>query len=1033
MKLEAGVYENIVNGQLRSEINEAEKAEMVCRTENIDEAEMPKMFSEYIASAIRNKLSDEEMTKEAKIDYINKLLNDAKLPEGEQIEGLGEILSSVMTKRQATISRNTERNLNIRPLSGFRTSNLFTGGREGLSLSEEIARDIASSDHICMIVSFLKMSGIRIIINKLREFCEVKGHSLRIITTTYCGITEAKAVEQLAELPNTEIRISYNTSIERLHAKAYIFLRNSGLSTAYIGSSNLSKSAQTDGLEWNIRVTNVENPHIIKSAIATFERYWESSNFEDFAIGGIEKFKKETVCQKESDDKRIKIYTKYSLLPHQKQILDKLEVERKQNGIWRNLVVAATGTGKTVVSAFDYKCFNDKVKGNARLLFVAHREEILDQARRTYRSVLMDFDFGELWVGSNKPQNDLAHLFVSVQTLNSKKEEFCKLGSDYYDYIVIDEAHHSTATSYRNIIDLFKPKILLGLTATPERMDGESLLPDFCGRISAEIRLPKALCEGLLTPFQYLCVTDSVSLKDEGLWQGKSYISSKLSAKLCNKERVSHIILKLKQYLPDETKCRALCFCTDKKHAEFMAKAFVDAGLRAASLTSDNNENERQDLNRKLGSGKINYLFVVDMFNEGVDIPEVDTTLFLRPTESLTIFLQQLGRGLRLSPGKQYLTVLDFVAQANNHYDFASRFRALLTSNDKPISKQVAEGFTMLPPGCSIYMEEKAQQYILENIKGAIYNKTRLERELAGYDHVPTLSEFLASNGQDIRIIYRGDNSWTSLKRAAKKCDDYKDDENTRLFSRRMGSLIHINTPSFIRFIRKVIEQDCHIEPSDTKEEKYSLMLYYSLFQTKLDRTKYNTVYDAIETLRNYPLFVQEISEICDYLMDNLEFNTLEFSEDYKGVELHGCYTKEDIFILFNRQTADKTMQGSASGVFRLDELNTELFFVTLNKSDKDFSPSTLYDDYFISDRLFHWQSQNSDCHARSGQRFINQKSSGRRFILFVREYKKDGYGNTSPFYCMGLIDYISSSGDFPMNIEWRMESAALPRFIQAV
>lgn len=324
---------------------------------------------------------------------------------------------------------------------------------------------------------------------------------MRVITTTYCGVTEAKAVERLAQLPNTEIRISYNTRIERLHAKSYIFERNSGFSTAYIGSSNLSKSAQTDGLEWNIRVTNIENPHIIKTALATFDLYWNSHNFEDFVEGGVEKLYEELRKEKQPNKTLTISLAKFTILPHQKQILDKLIVVREK-GIKRNLIVAATGTGKTVISAFDYKWFTETHPNRNRILFVAHRQEILVQSRNTYRSVLQDANFGDVWVGQYKPVGGIDHLFISVQTFNAKYDEiFHSLPSDYYDYIVIDEAHHLVADSYRKILTHFKPELLIGLTATPERMDGVSLLPDFDNQISAEIRLPMALDEGLLTPF----------------------------------------------------------------------------------------------------------------------------------------------------------------------------------------------------------------------------------------------------------------------------------------------------------------------------------------------------------------------------------------------------------------------------------------------------------------------------------------------------------------------------------------------------
>lgn len=1032
MALKEGVYENLINEELKKKIEEARQTDMVCKRDDIDKAEASEMLAEYVARVVKEKIGDEDMPVEEKIGYVNNILRALDRDDkGELISDDSMYLSAVVSK-QREAEREASHSSAIRPLSGFRVSNLFTGGQSALSLGDEIMRDIASADSILMIVSFLKMTGIRIIIEGLRKFCSVEGHTLKIITTTYCGVTEGKAVEQLSELPNTEIRISYNTEIERLHAKSYIFLRNSGFNTAYIGSSNLSKSAQTDGLEWNIRVTNVENPHIIKTAVATFERYWASPNFEDFKIGGLEKFNERLNIEKRPRGE-IALYQRYTLLPHQKQILDKLSVERKVNDNYRNLIVAATGTGKTVISAFDYQRVKREMGGQCRLLFVAHRQEILKQSLNTFRSVLGDYNFGELWVGDNRPTNGLDHLFVSVQTFNANKQTLKDVGENYYDYIVVDEAHHIAADSYREIANFFRPKIFIGLTATPERMDGQSLLPDFGNKISAEIRLPRALDEGLLTPFQYLCITDSADLSDEEIWKNGKYVTSMLSAKLSTNERVDLIVNKLRQYLPDETECRALCFCTDKHHAEFMAEGFRRYGLRAASLTSDNNDETRRNLNKQLADGKINYLFVVDIFNEGVDIPEVDTALFLRPTESLTIFLQQLGRGLRLSAGKDYLTVLDFVAQANKSYDFASRFRALSTRPDKNIKDQIDKGPFFLPTGCNILMEQKAKEYILQNVTGAIYNTKRLTNELRQFSKTPTLSEFVEAIGQDVRLIYKGNNCWTSLKREAEKCE-YEDDDMTRLLTKKMVSLVHVNTPDYIAYIRKFIQDDCVASHGDVVEERYALMLYYGLFQESLIKTGYNSIYEALETLRGYPLFVEEIGELCDYLADHLECETFPVSYNYPGLMLNGVYTREEVFMILGRQTPYKKMQGSASGVFDLkDKYNTELFFVTINKSDKDFSPTTQYNDYFISDRKFHWQSQNTDSHDGKGQRFVRQKENGKHFLLFVRESVKDGYGQTCPFYCVGLVDYISSHGDRPMNIEWSLEQPALPKFIAAV
>jgi len=1033
--LKKGIYEHIINRHIKNQIERTHANNMNCLQQSIDEAESPQMLANYLANAIRQKLNEIE-NQQDRVNMVNHILMEAGLMDEMQIVEPNDLLTEVMTSQQYTLQSQSNTKT-IRPVSGFRVSNLFTGGNSTLSLGEEIRREIASADEICFIVSFLKVSGVRILLDDLKKFTQKEGSRLRIITTTYCGATQAKAIEQLAVLPNTEIRISYNTDIERLHAKSYIFVRNSGMNTAYIGSSNLSKSAQTEGLEWNIRVTSVENPHIIKTALATFEMYWNSPNFEDFHIGGIEKFNEEIHRNAFQGQSEEFVYQRFTILPHQKQILDKLQVEREVNHNFRNLVVAATGTGKTVISAFDYLNFTRK-NSRSRILFTAHREEILNQSLNTYRSVIGDANFGSLWVGEHRPkdESEFENLFISIAMFNSKFEElFERLGADFYDYIVIDEAHHSKADSYRKLFTHFRPKILIGLTATPERMDGRDLRPDFGGRISAEIRLPQALQAGLLTPFQYLCVTDNTDLTDESLWSGNKYNKDRLGSKLCNKERVANIVNALHKYLADEYTCRALCFCANIQHAEFMAEQLKLYGFVAECLTGETPMKTREELTKKLRDGSIHYLCVVDVFNEGVDIPEVDTVLFLRPTDSLTVFLQQLGRGLRLSVGKSELTVLDFVAQANRKYDFASRFRALTLNPEKNIKRQIEDGFTFLPHGCSIVMEKKARQYILDNIQSAIYNKNRIEHEIRSYtDCIPTISQFLEENGQDIRLLYKGDNCWTSLKRDAGKIS-YNDDNITRRLTKGMSNLIHHNTTNFLHFIENFLNgNDEYMNPEN---KAYTLMLYYDLYNCKIEKSGFNDIYAALSIIHNEKCkhFKQEIKEIIAYALENLKYKTKPLGIDFCPlIELYGSYTREEIFTLVGKQTESVKMQGNASGAFHLNLDNASLLFVTLNKSDKDFSPTTQYKDYVINENFFHWQTWPKDSHNNEGgQRYINQKQTNRKIILFVREDKKDGYGNTCPFHCFGLVDYVSSHGDFPMNVTWKLEEPVMPYYVKAL
>lgn len=1037
MKLHPGIYERLISLQVKQAMAEAERNDLHCHKESIDSAEAPGLLAHYIADRLRSLLSEANLSLQEQFDIANKLLIQMGANEEELLTDAKEILSFVATSQQNTRMKVTQK-VPSRPLSGFRTSTLFTGGQSELSLYSEIQREIASADEICIIVSFLRLSGIRLLMDKLREFCQQPHHRLRIITTTYCGITEARALEQLAELPRTEIRISYNTKIERLHAKAYIFLRDSEHSTAYIGSSNLSRAAQTDGLEWNVRVTQAENPEIIKSAKATFERYWESDQFEDYRLGGRRKFEEELQLQRSpAGALELQAYQRYQLLPHQKAILDRLQVERQELGLLRNLLVAATGTGKTVISAFDYKYFREKHPDRHRLLFVAHREEILKQALQTYRSVLGDRNFGELWVGSYRPTQQLDHLFLSVASLKNNLELFRQQGLDFYDFLVIDEAHHAAAESYRPLVTEFRPLILLGLTATPERMDGQSLLPDFGNRVSAEIRLPQALQEGLLTPFQYFGIADSVELDDAELWSGGKYLKGKLSERLQDQERLALIVTTLQRYLPDEHACRALCFCTDIAHARFMAEGLRHYGLKAAVLTSQASEDERKQLRTALAEGKINYLCTVDLFNEGVDIPEVDTILFLRPTESLTIFLQQLGRGLRLSPGKDYLTVLDFVARSNKDYDFSSRFRALCLRGDRKIKEQVEQGFTDLPLGCSIYLERKAQEHILDQIRQATFRQARLISQLRAYSFIPTLGTFLEDTGIDLRQIYRW-KGWTALKAHAGKAPFLPDEPRIRGIAERIGNLAHINSVRHIRYIQRLLSSPSDIySQSDISEEEqrqqqhFKLMLYYNLFVQEPAKLGYESIDQALLLLEHYPTLKEEILELLSYQLQQLQHVTSPLGQGLpSGLELYGRYSREEVFILFDRQTESKSMRGFIGGTFDIPEMNLELIFVTLNKSDKLFSPSTLYDDYFISEHRFHWQSPNKLSHSNAGERYPKQAESGRRFLLFVRESTRDSFQITQPYTCLGLMRYLASAGDFPMNIEWELLSPALPAFL---
>lgn len=1029
--MKTGVYENLIYTALERKLQSLPD-NLEARKMNIDKPEASKFFTNYLSHLLSSVLSDDRFFDNElirKIEFVNKMVryieNDWNPDWKDDLIVNGDkLLSGIIDKTGLTPEQIKKRD-SYRPVSGFTVSSLFTGSNSDLNIGEEIKRDILSADRIFWLVSFIRFSGVRIFLRELSEFLSRSGTELYIITTSYMGASEPKAVEMLQQLnpEKVHIKVTYDCTLDRLHAKSYIFERNSGLSTAYIGSSNLSKSALDKGLEWNIRVTSQENPHIIKAALASFLTYWNRDDFEPFDAS---RFRRAIEENNHLEQRKTTVLQKYIIRPEQKKILDDLSVERKVHNSFRNLIVAATGTGKTVVAAFDYRRFALSHPGHARLLFIAHHVEILQQSRRTFASVMQDSTFGEVWGGQSKPSlnGNLEHLFLTIETFIRNVDLFKNFGSDFYDFIIIDECHHSQANSYRPLFSIFHPQILLGLTATPERADGKSLLPDFNNRIAAEIRLPEAINRLLLVPFQYFCIADETADLSHALWSQGNYDDNDLLRRLNTEDRMTLISQKIPQYIADEHRCHALCFCINRRHARDTADGLQRMGYQADYLTGEDSAEKRKRVTDDFRTGKINYLCVVDIFNEGVDIPEIDTILFLRPTKSLTIFIQQLGRGLRLAPDKDCLTVLDFVAQANQHYNFESRIRALTGPNNHNMKDSVKNGFTMLPRGCDIVMEPKAQSFILQSITKAIFNKQRLVREVTNYhlnftDEL-TLGHFLDHFSLDPEAVYKV-MCWTSLLKTAGVLK-FEEDAYTKIFEKSMANFLHLNSLSLIQFIKHLLVNNFEYVHNDCNR-KFALITYYNLFgRTSIDRLGFTSIDKAFQIFLRYPLFVAELQAIMNYLEDHLNVQT-EPIEGLENVplELFSRYTRAEHLILFG-QMNEKSFFNPQAGIYGIEDKNTELMWVTLNKSDKDFSPSTQYDDYAINSQYFQWQSQNSASQDNnSGKRYIQQKDNHRKFLLFVRQQKADGYGFTEPFYCLGLVDFVSCTGNRPMTITWRM------------
>lgn len=959
--------------------------------------------------------------------WLKDQIQDKEFIEENLLDSQGKILTALY-ELENPISANLKQYVeNIFPLTGLTQSELFCGSNAGLSLESELKREILSADRIYWLVSFIKWTGIRIFRKELEAFT-TSGRELKIITTSYMGATDAKAVEYLASLPNTQVKLSYNTERERLHAKSYLFLRDSEYHTGYIGSSNLSHSALTNGLEWNLKITSKEIPHIIKKSLSTFETYWASNEFElfDGKAESKEKLKRALKQQKIGNDKSTQHFFDITPFPHQKDILEQLLVEREVHQRYRNLVVAATGTGKTLISALDFARYL-KDKPNATFLFVAHREEILRQAREAYRGVLKNGAFGELWVGGHTPEH-YRQLFVSIQTLNNQLQHL-KLTPGYYDYIVIDEVHHIAAVSYRAVLDYFSPSILLGLTATPERHDGGDVLTDFGGVIAAEIRLPEAINRRHLCPFQYFGIDDDTDLRNISWSRGRYDIAQLTNLYTHNQNRVDKILRSLQEIVTDIGNIKALAFCVSREHANYMAQQFLLKGIKADVLTSDNSH-ERQQKQQAIRSGQINVLCVVDIFNEGVDIPEVDTLLFLRPTESLTIFLQQLGRGLRLSEGKECCTVLDFVGNSRPEYDFANKFRALVGKTEKAISDEVKQGFPHAPLGCRIELTKRTQEMVLDNIRKATLNLKRLVgliRQFPQHSPLPlTLKNFLSHHPYiDLNELYKR-GSWTELVNLAN--DKTSSDESTiKLIKKAIHNrILTCDDHYYLLFLQQLcLSGFTCVE----REEPRKLMCHFDFWQKTGPDLGFRTLSESFDKLHQLG-FNQELADVIELKLAQTKHDQPAMPDlPNVPLRLHARYSREQILVGFGATTFEH-QPPSREGLFNIKAQNIELLFVTLDKNEKQFSPTTMYHDYAINENLFHWQSQNSARPDRGrGKDYIEHREIGKRLFLFVREQTKDKYGRTMGFVNYGEVEYLNHTGSQPLSITWKLKTP-MPNFM---
>lgn len=988
--------------------------------------------------AILNDLSgDESEAPKRQLDLVNELLvmlrrRLAAENGAGSSGGSAEVIDLVADPLRALRAVQRDQQFRAAPEIGLAAPWLFTAGKGSPSLLQEIRRELASADQVDILVSFITVSGVRKLQDVLQQITATgaQGQSatrLRILTTTYTGATEARALDELARLPGCEVRVSLDGRRTRLHAKAWLFQRKTGFGSAYVGSANLSGAALTGGLEWTVKLTQRAQEALFARAIAHFETLWADSEFQRYDPDNVEHRQAlATALGRESfGGEPTGAISFFDLQPktYQQDMLEQLAAERA-HGRHRNLLVAATGTGKTVVAAFDYRNTCRTEGGRPRLLFVAHREEILRQAMRTYREVLRDPEFGDLLTGGHQPER-WDHLFATIDSVTSR-DLVATVGTDHWHTVVVDECHRLAADRFDAFVTSVRPRNLLGLTATPERSDGRPITPYFDprpdGSPAVELRLWHALDLQLLAPFEYYACDDATDFS-EVPWDkpGEREAINKLVTG--NDVRASLVVNEWRRLASDAARSRAIVFCVSIPHAEFMTDWLNRAGLPAACVVSTTDPEERRRAPQRLSSGELCALVTVDLYNEGVDLPMVDTLLLLRPTQSPVLFQQQIGRGLRLAPGKESCLVLDFVGQHRTEFRFDRLLSRLTGLSRRELVEGVENGFGSLPPGCHIHLQRQTREQVLQGLRAlSTQNWRRLKTELQTYAALRgradlRLADFLHDQALELEDVYRagtgqGRSGWTALKRDAGLIvaepgleEDY--------FSRRFGDLLHVDDPQRLDVMAAVGAWQAQPSELDARHALGVQMLAYQID----GRHEAAGPKAFIERIQRHPAIAGELVELSSLL----QARTTLGAKPIPGLEdtplcLHAGYGAREVLTAVGWLTATRRAPFQ-SGVLPLTSRKTELLFVTLDKSE-GYHDRIAYHDYAISAERFHWQSQNNaGPDTPSGRRYLESSTNGWQFQLFVRPRKGDAYRACGP------VVLESVEGDRPMSIVWKLET----------
>lgn len=665
-------------------------------------------------------------------------------------------------------------------------------------------------------------------------------------------------------------------------------------------------------------------------------------------------------------------------------------------------------------------------------MFVAHRREILEQAAGVFRAVLRIADFGELLVGPHTAVR-YDHLFCSVDMIQSRRI-WEQVGAEFYDYIVVDEVHHGPAASYRHIFNEFKPRILLGLTATPERMDGASVAADFGHRFAAEIRLPEALEEKLLCPFQYFGIADPVSLANDRFWRSGKYDVNALEDVFTGTDalagqRVEATVSALLRFEPDLERVRGIAFCATVKHAEFMADHFNRRNILSALLVGNTATETRAKLIEDFRAGRLRFLFTRDVLNEGLDVPEINTVLFLRPTESLTVFLQQLGRGLRHAPGKDCLTVIDLVGQTHRRYRIDRKLKALLSRQRFNIMREVEMEFPHLPPGCSIQLDRLAREHVLANIRENLRNlNDRVVEQLETFEHeagVPlTFDNFVRFHEHD-PLALLDQATWTEWKSRARLTAPPTDPDIAKLRSSLISAAL-TSGPQELRRLREVVQclQRLDVAAALERAGDCAVPTHYRLWNRSGTDLELNSLEAAFCQLAKNPTVLRDLDEVLFWAENVSRTPGINAELPFRcALELHATYGFDLIKAFLGRATFEKYGM-RAVGLIPCHDIKAYIMLITFQKTEWEFTPEKMHPNYPISRELLHLETPvTTRLDGELGQNLVNHQKRGYSILIFART-SRGPKGLTTPFTYLGPADLVSHQDERPMQIVWRLRHA---------